>query len=214
MPFWVGNRRLVLAAVLSSGKQHTARHAKAAVARLLDVLGDKAPAPVHRDSGYGNEDLIDVCEQRCLSQLLRLRKPANVKRLIELLFRREARTRATEAGQGWQAIEAELRPSSWSHACRVVVALRRRIKHDAELEATKRGRHEAGEQLALAPPRDEVRDSAQVRERTALATNVQCDIAAVAQLHSNRCADGSFEATCLARASPWPASLAGNGYRT
>jgi hypothetical protein len=36
----VGNLRLVLDAVLSSGKQHTSGHAKAAVARLLDELGD------------------------------------------------------------------------------------------------------------------------------------------------------------------------------
>jgi hypothetical protein len=39
--FWVGNLRLVLDAVLSSGKQHTSGHAKAAMARLLDELGDK-----------------------------------------------------------------------------------------------------------------------------------------------------------------------------
>ena len=85
--FWVGNLRLVLDAVLTSGKQHTSGHAKAAMARLLDELGDKAPALVRGDCGYGNEDIIDVCEQRSLSYLLRLRKTANVKRLIERLFR-------------------------------------------------------------------------------------------------------------------------------
>jgi hypothetical protein len=106
--FWVGNLRLVLDAVLGSGKQHTSGHAKAAMARLLDELGDKAPALVRGDCGYGNEDIIDVCEQRGLSYLLRLRKTANVKRLIERLFRREDWTRATDASQGWQAIEDEL----------------------------------------------------------------------------------------------------------
>lgn len=59
--FWVGNLRLVLDAVLSSGKQHTSGHAKAAIARLLDELGDKTPALVRGDCGYGNEDVIDVC---------------------------------------------------------------------------------------------------------------------------------------------------------
>ena len=39
------------------------------------------------DCGYGNEEVIDVCEQRDLRYLLRLRKTANVKRLIERLFR-------------------------------------------------------------------------------------------------------------------------------
>ena len=113
--FWVGNLRLVLDAVLTSGKQHTSGHAKAAMGRLLDELGNKAPALVRGDCGYGNEDVIDVCEQRDLRYLLRLRKTANVKRLIERLFRREDWTRATEASQGWQAIEDELRLTRLCH---------------------------------------------------------------------------------------------------
>ena len=68
--------------------------------RQLDELGDKAPALVRGDCGYGNKDIIDVCEQRGLRYLLRLRKTANVKRLIERLFRREDWTQATEASQG------------------------------------------------------------------------------------------------------------------
>jgi len=155
--FWVGNLRLVLDAVLSSGKQHTSGHTRAAMARLLDELGDRAPALVGGDCGYGNEDIIDVCEQRSLSYLLRLRKTANVMRLIERLFRREDWTRARQASQGWQAIEDELRLSGWSKARRVVV-LRRRIKHDAALTARKRGKTDTDGQLALALPHDEVQD--------------------------------------------------------
>ncbi len=41
--FWIGNLRLVLDALLSSGKQHTSGHAKAALGRLLDELGERAP---------------------------------------------------------------------------------------------------------------------------------------------------------------------------
>ncbi|MDE2394121.1 MAG: IS1380 family transposase [Burkholderiales bacterium] len=184
--FWVGNLRLVLDAVLSSGKQHTSGHAKAAMARLLDELGDKAPALVRGDCGYGNEDIIDVCEQRSLSYLLRLRKTANVKRLIERLFRRDDWTRASEASQGWQAIEDKLRLSGWSKARRVVV-LRRRIKNDIALTAKRHGKQEANEQLVLALPHDEVQDSAQAWEYTVLATNVEYEIAAVGQLYRDRC---------------------------
>jgi hypothetical protein len=64
---------------------------------------------------YGNEDIIDVCGQLNLRYLLRLRKTASVKRLIERLFRREDRARASEARQSGQAIEDELRLSSWSN---------------------------------------------------------------------------------------------------
>nr|WP_283957569.1 transposase [Ramlibacter sp. 2FC] len=112
--FWIGNLRLVLDAVLASGKQHSSGHAKAALGRLLDELGDKAPALVRGDCGYGNEDIIELCERREQPYLLRLRKTANVKRLIQRLFKREDWTRASEASQGWQAIEDELRLSGWA----------------------------------------------------------------------------------------------------
>ena len=59
-----------------------------------------APALVRGDCGDGFEAIIDVCEQRGNSYLLRLRKTANVKRLIERLFTCEDWTRATEASQG------------------------------------------------------------------------------------------------------------------
>ena len=51
--FWVGNLRLVLDVQVSPGKQHTSAHAKAALGRLLDELGDKRPALLRGDSGYG-----------------------------------------------------------------------------------------------------------------------------------------------------------------
>ena len=179
--FWIGNLRLVLDAVLTSGKQHTSGHGKAPLARLLDELGDRAPALVRGDCGYGNEDIIDVCEQRGLAYLLRLRRTANVKRLIERLFRREDWSRASEASQGWQAIEDEIRLSGWAKARRVVV-LRRRIKHDVALTA----RHDDG-QLVLALPHDSVEDSAPLWEYTVLATNAAHDIAAIGQLYRDRC---------------------------
>jgi hypothetical protein len=182
--FWVGNLRLVLDAVLSPGKQHTSGHAKAALGRLLDELGQRGPALLRGDCGYGNEDIIDVCEQRDVPYLLRLRKTANVKRLIERLFRREDWTRASEASQGWQAIEDELRMSGWSKARRVVV-LRRRIKHDIALTAGRRDKH--ADQLVLALPHDEVQDNAQVWEYTVLVTNAEYDIAAIGQLYRDRC---------------------------
>jgi hypothetical protein len=182
--FWIGDLRLVLDAVLSPGKQHTSRHAKAALKRLLDELGDKAPALIRGDCGYGNEEMLEVCEQRGLRYLMRLRKTANVKRLIERLFRREGWTPATQASQGWQAIEDSLKLSGWSLARRVVV-LRRRIKHDIALTAKKAGNDDG--QLVLALPHDDVQDQAQLWEYTVLVTNVQYDLSAIGQLYRDRC---------------------------
>ena len=62
--FWVGNLRLVLDVQVSSGKQHTSVHVKAALVRLLDELGDKRPAMVRGDSGYGNEGMLLELEGR------------------------------------------------------------------------------------------------------------------------------------------------------
>lgn len=179
--FWIGNLRLVLDAVLSAGKQHTSGHAKAPLKRLLEELGDRVPALVRGDCGYGNEDIIDICEQRGLAYLLRLRKTANVKRLIERLFRREDWGRASEATQGWQAIEDSIRLLGWSKARRVVV-LRRRIKQDIALTA-----RQADGQLLLALPHDGVEDSVQLWEYTVLVTNAEYDITAIGQLYRDRC---------------------------
>jgi hypothetical protein len=186
--FVVGNLRLVLDAVLSSGKQHTSRHCKAALQRLLDELGAQAPALVRGDCGYGNEDIIDLCEQRGVPYLLRLRQTANVKRLIERLFRREGWTRPTTLSQGWQAIEDELRLVGWSKARRVVV-LRRRIRRDVALQTrTAKG------QLLLALAHDEVQDNARLWEYTVLVTNTAYGIEAVGQLYRDRCdCENSFD---------------------
>jgi hypothetical protein len=180
--FWVGNLRLVLDAVLSSGKQHSSGHAKAALGRLLDELGDKAPALVRGDCGYGNEDIIDVCEQRGLSYLLRLRKTANVKRLIHRLFNRQDWTAASETSQGWQAIEDKLRLSGWNKERRVVV-LRRPIKRDVAL--TQKGKE--GQQQVLALGWDEVQEDAQLWEYTILVTDVDYELSAIGQLYRDRC---------------------------
>ena len=179
--FWVGNLRLVLDAVLTSGKQHTSGHAKAPLGRLLDELGPRKPALVRGDCGYGNQDIIDICEQRSLPYLLRLRQTANVKRLIERLFRREDWGRASQATQGWQAIEDSIRLSGWTKARRVVV-LRRRIKHDIAVTAKREDK-----QLVLALPYDSVEHNAKLWEYTVLVTNAEYDIAAIGQLYRDRC---------------------------
>jgi hypothetical protein len=75
--FLVSNLRLVLDVQVSSGKQHTSGHAKAALGRLLDELGDerlgnRRPVLVRGDSGYGNEGILLELESRKQPYLLRL----------------------------------------------------------------------------------------------------------------------------------------------
>ena len=123
--FWVGNLRLVLDVQVSSEKQHTSGHAKAALGRLLDELGDKRPTLVRGDSGYGNEGILLELEGRGQPYLLRLRQTANVQRLVAQQFARQDWSRPDS--QGCQMVEGHLQLLGWSKKRRVVV-VRQRIK--------------------------------------------------------------------------------------
>jgi hypothetical protein len=178
----VGNLRLVLDAELHPGKEHTSRHGLPALERVLDELGpERQPRLTRGDSGYGNEDLIALCERRELQYLLRLRQTSNVKRLIERVFNREGWTRATELSQGWQAIEDELELQGWSRKRRVVV-LRRGIKHDVAVTA-----NPEGQQMLLALPYDQVVDEAKLWEFTVLVTNADYGLEAIGQSYRDLC---------------------------
>jgi hypothetical protein len=180
--YWVGNLRLVLDMQLRSGKEHSSGHGKAALGQLLEELGARGPALVRGDSGYGNQDIIEICEKHNRRYLLRLRKTANVKRLVERLFNRQDWTVASEASQGWQACEDQLRLAGWSKERRVVV-LRRRIKRDVALTRQKQD----GTQQVLALGYDEVQEDAQLWEYTVLVTDVDYELSAIGQLYRDRC---------------------------
>ena len=117
--FLVSNLRLVLDVQLSSGKQHSSGHAKAALGRLLDELGERRPALVRGDSGYGNEGVLLTLEERKQPYLLRLRQTKNVQRLVMQQFNRQDWSRPDN--QGCQMVEAQLRLHGWSKKRRVVV---------------------------------------------------------------------------------------------
>ena len=157
------------------------------------LAGSKRYAPIAGARGdavaakaLGLQGLVSEDKQRSVNDLLRLRKTANVKRLIERLFKRQAWSEAPMCGQGWQASEDELRLSGWSRARRVVV-LRRRIRNDLALVTKARGKDGHEEQLVLALGHDDVQETAQLWEYTVLATNTQYDIAAIGQLYRDRC---------------------------
>ena len=180
--YWVGNLRLVLDAEMHSGKEHSSRHGLPALGRILDELcTEQRPALTRGDCGYGNEDMITLHERRGLRYLFRLRQTANVKRLVERVFKREGWTHATEVSQGWQAIEDELKLHGWSRKRRVVV-LRRRIKKDVAVTAKR-----DGQQMVLSLPCDELVDDVKLWEFTVLVTNTGYELEAIGQLYRDRC---------------------------
>jgi hypothetical protein len=74
---------------------------------------------VRGDCAYGNELLLNEAEKRHLPCLLKLRYTAKVKTLVNQMQRTGAVW--TDAGDGWQVIESELKLSGWSRARRVVL---------------------------------------------------------------------------------------------
>ena len=185
--YWVGNLRLVLDVQVNSGKQHTSVHAKAGLARLLDELGDRRPALVRGDCGYGNEGILVELEQRGQPYLLRLRQTKNVQRLVARQFSRMDWSRAD--AQGCQMVQDWLRLDGWSAKRRVVI-VRKRIRDGVARER----RNERG-QLRLALADMAVLDGQRLWEYSVLVTNVAYPLEAVAQLYRDRadCENGFDE---------------------
>jgi hypothetical protein len=102
--FLVSNLRLVLDVQVSSGKQHTSGHAKAALGRLLDELGDKRPALVRGRLGLRQRGHPADAGERKQPYLLRLRQTKNVQRLVAQQFARQDWSRPDN--QGCQMVEA------------------------------------------------------------------------------------------------------------
>jgi hypothetical protein len=177
--YWVGNLRLVLDVQVNPGKQHTSIHAKAGLARLLDELGDRRPALVRGDCGYGNEGILVELESRGQPYLLRLRKTKNVQRLVARQFARMDWSRPD--AQGCQVVEDWLKLEGWSAKRRVVI-VRKRIK-----DGVARERRDARGQLRLALADMSVLDGAKLWEYSVLVTDVPYPLEAVAQLYRDRC---------------------------
>ena len=184
--FLVSNLRLVLDVHLSSGKQHASVHVKAALGRLLDELGERRPALVRGDSGYGNEGILLTLEQRKQPYLLRLRQTQNVQRLVAQQFTRDDWSRPDN--HGCQMVEAHLQLQGWSAKRRVVV-VRQRIRG-----AIARERRVDGNQLKLELALPSVHEGDKLWEYAVLVTDVAYPLEAIGQLYRDRAdAENAFD---------------------
>ncbi len=185
--FLVSNLRLVLDVQVSPGKQHSSGHAKAALGRLLDELGDKRPALVRGDCGYGNEGILLTLEERRQPYLLRLRQTKNVQRLVAQQFARDDWSRPDN--QGCQMVQAQLQLHGWSAKRRVVI-VRQRIRGGIARERRIDGSGQL--KLDLQPS---VHDSDQrLWEYAVLVTDVAYPLEAIGQLYRDRAdAENAFD---------------------
>ena len=116
----MANTRLCLGVEVPGGKEHAARHGLPGLWSLLDAQPRTCwPAFVRGDCGCGNELLLGECEARGLPCFFKLRHTAKVKTLLAQMQRTGAAW--SDAGEGWEVIEARLRLSGWSRERRVVL---------------------------------------------------------------------------------------------
>ena len=183
--YWIGNIRLVLDVEVQSGKAGAAKHSLPRLCRLIQGLApEERPTLVRGDNAFGNEGVMVELEALGQHYLFKLRQTAGVKRLIE---RQWQQGEWQGVGQGFDAVESELRLSGWSHARRVVV-LRRRVKDSLAAETNS---EDPQRSLCFIDKSDKVK----LWEYAVLVTNTDYALEAMGQLYRDRadCENGFDE---------------------
>ncbi len=187
--YWIANVRMVLDAEVQGGKAHAAKHSLPRLILILKaLLPEQRPRLVRGDNAFGNDPVMSELEEIGQSYLFKLRQSAGVKRLIERHWSRED---WKDIGQGYHAVDAELKLSGWSHARRVVV-VRRAVKDTLVAEKAAMGKREKRQQsLHFADPLQPVK----LWEYAVLVTNSDYDLDAIGQLYRDRadCENGFDE---------------------
>ena len=174
--YFIANLRLVLDVEVQAGNLHASKHSSPGLWALLERLRrEHWPAFIRGDRDWGTQGNMARAEQAGLGYLFKLRLTKGVKQLIERLM---SDAEWTDAGQGWQGAESQLRLAGWSRKRRVVV-LRRRVSKDLAVVDESQP-----EQLSLSFA--EVTDEVKVYEYAVLVTSLEDEILAIAQHYRDR----------------------------
>jgi len=179
----MANTRLALAVEVMPGNETAPLHSMPGIWVWLDSLPQsERPALLRGDIAYGNEAVLCEALARDQAYLTKLRLTANVKRLIQKLFRANG---WEDAGQGWEGLEDTLKLAGWSRARRVVV-LRRKLT--GEMLIT--GKADRQDEFAFIEG-----DIPTARyEYAVLVTSTQYEILTLAQLYRDRAdAENNFD---------------------
>ena len=110
---------------VQGGKAIAGKYSRPRLRLLLERLAvEERPVLVRGDIAFGNEGMMAEMEEIGQRYLFKLKQTPGVKRLIERLWRQGD---WQGVGQGFEAVEGELRLAGWSAARRVVV-LRQPVK--------------------------------------------------------------------------------------
>lgn len=183
--YWIGNIRMVLDVEVQSGKASAAKHSLPRLRLLIERLApEERPALVRGDNAFGNEGVMSEMEAIEQRYLFKLRQTAGVKRLIE---RQWQQGDWQAVGQGFDAVEGELRLAGWSRSRRVVV-LRRRVKDSLAVETNCEDQQQT---LHFIDRSDKIK----LWEYAVLVTNTNHTLEAIGQLYRDRadCENGFDE---------------------
>jgi hypothetical protein len=165
--------RLMLGVEVAAGNESHANTTLPGLMELIERLPlQKRPTLVRGDAGAGGEPTMAALEARAMPYLFKLRLTKNVKRYIERVF---ATPEWSDAGQGWQGQDGEIKLSGWSRARRIVI-LRRPLQGELLLADP--------EQLQLAFV--EKNKPVTGYEYAVLVTDLAQEMVALAQLYRDR----------------------------
>lgn len=165
--------RLMLGVEVAAGNESHSNTTLPGLMELIERLPlQKRPKLVRGDAGAGGEPTMAALEARAMPYLFKLRLTKNVKRYIERVF---ATPEWSDAGQGWQGQDGEIKLSGWSRARRIVI-LRRPLQGELLLADP--------EQLQLAFV--EKNKPVTGYEYAVLVTDLAQEMVALAQLYRDR----------------------------
>jgi Transposase DDE domain group 1 len=174
--YMISSLRLVLRVEVLPGDEHNVAHATRGLWKLLDHLGHaRWPSLLRGDRSWGIEAVMAGAEQRGLPYLFRLRLTKSVRSSLQ---RAMSERDWTDAGQGWQGKETELRLMGWSRQRRIIL-LRRKLRGDLAIAEDAQS---AQKRLSFA----EIDSDGEVWEYAALVTSLADEILTLGQLYRDR----------------------------
>jgi hypothetical protein len=141
---------------------------------------------VRGDSGFGSDSVMSMLEERGQAYLFKLWLSKNVKRHIERMFEHEG---WSDAGQGWEGLEGQLKLMGWERERRVVL-IRRALTGEVIFTQTD------DRQQVLGFVEVDPRSNKNVRgyEYAVLVTNLKHEVFTLGQLYRDRVdAENTFD---------------------
>jgi len=175
--YFIGSLRIVLGVDVMSGKKSAGKYSMPGLWNLIDTLPSECrPRLIRGDIGYGNEKIMLEAEKRDQPYLFKLKQTSNVKKQIRSM---ECNSEVwSDAGEGWQGTEHDLKLSGWTCARRCIF-IRRPVKTKNKVQAIPA---KAGSEFDFV----ENLYSGPVFEYSVLVTNDRLSVEGLAQLYRDR----------------------------